>query len=137
MRPRAVITSIDALVATLASYSSRLDALELVAHRHRFGLDPTVWTAPTLAGTWANTAGVQAAQYRKVGDVVSLRGAVSGGTGTIFTLPVGFRPPADLRFGTSANAAFGTVTITTAGVVALASGSATAVWLDTSFSITT
>lgn len=38
-------------------------------------------------------------EYRKVGDVVQLRGLLRGGTANpITTLPAGFRPPADLIF---------------------------------------
>jgi hypothetical protein len=38
-------------------------------------------------------------QYRKVGDMVELRGVIRGGTaGTVaFTLPAGFRPPAHIE----------------------------------------
>ena len=46
--------------------------------------------------SWVNFgAAEQTAQYRKIGDLVYLRGTVkSGTTGVIFTLPVGYRPPA-------------------------------------------
>lgn len=64
--------------------------------------DVTPWTAPTLVNSWANFGGgFQEAQYRKVGDIVHLRGLIGGGTAapvTIFTLPVGFRPPATVLF---------------------------------------
>lgn len=55
----------------------------------------TSWTAPTLTNSWADyAAGVVATGYRRVGDVVHLRGAIKSGTlaAAAFTLPVGFRP---------------------------------------------
>jgi hypothetical protein len=60
---------------------------------------PTAWTAVTFSGGWSNNvAPYQTAQYRKIGDLVYLRGSIDGGTlgGVAFTLPVGFRPPADI-----------------------------------------
>jgi hypothetical protein len=69
------------------------------------GSQPTqpssAWTNLTLLNGWANEAsGIQAAQYRLVGDRVEVRGSItkSGTTGTNpFNLPVGCRPPALLR----------------------------------------
>jgi len=57
---------------------------------------PTPWTTLVLQNGWVNQAGT--AQYRKVGDMVQMRGTVGGGTaGTnVAILPVGFRPPAGL-----------------------------------------
>lgn len=52
----------------------------------------TGWITPTLAGSWASSAGLTI-QYRRKNGVVYLKGrAVSGASGTIFTLPAGFRP---------------------------------------------
>jgi hypothetical protein len=66
---------------------------------------PTAWTnITTWSNSWANYGGSwQTAQYRKHMDKVELRGlARNDGTvaafGTIFTLPVGYRPPAQLIF---------------------------------------
>lgn len=104
-------------------------------------LAPGAWTAPTFTGTWVNFGGTnQVAQYRKVGDRVEIRGVIK--TGTIataaFTLPVGFRPPAngDLTFATVSNALFGAITITAAGVVTPAVGSNVSFHLNCSFSVT-
>lgn len=60
---------------------------------------PPAWTPiTTFQNGWANlvAASEQSAQYRKIGDIVSLRGVISGGTMQVvaFILPVGFRPPA-------------------------------------------
>lgn len=55
----------------------------------------TAWTQATLQNGWAHQAG-QVVQYRKVGDMVQIRGRMDGGTSgfvAYFLLPVGFRPP--------------------------------------------
>ena len=55
--------------------------------------DADTWNVATLAGTWANHGiGWPTAAYRRVRGVVYLRGLVGAGTGTILTLPVGYRP---------------------------------------------
>lgn len=58
--------------------------------------------APTFATGWSNQGGTdQTAEYYKDGRVVALGGAIknaTAGASTIFTLPAGYRPPADLRF---------------------------------------
>lgn len=69
------------------------------ADRLILGAMATPWTAPTLLNSWTNYgAGFQACQYRRVGDVVQIRGLIQSGTSTIFTMPTGFRPPAILMF---------------------------------------
>jgi hypothetical protein len=57
--------------------------------------DPTpAWIAMPLVNGWGAYGGLIAPQYRKLGDMVQLRGTVQGGTAdTICTLPVGYRPP--------------------------------------------
>lgn len=81
------------------------------------------WTNPTLLNSWANFgAPFQTAQYRKIGDMVQLRGLIAGGTlGTnAFVLPSGFRPNAELIFASiqSSTANVGRVRIlSTGGVV--------------------
>jgi hypothetical protein len=67
------------------------------------GVAPTAWTAVTFLNGWSNYgSGFQTMQYRKVGDIVYLRGFVKGGTAStaVFALPVGYRPPATTRFAT-------------------------------------
>lgn len=59
---------------------------------------PSVWTAPTLINSWTNIGGgFRPAQYRKVGDIVYIRGVINGGVlgATAFVLPLGFRPLGD------------------------------------------
>lgn len=63
------------------------------------GATAGTWTAMPLGNSWANFGGGnQVAQYRKLGDMVQLRGAIASGTfnTTITTLPSGFRPPANI-----------------------------------------
>lgn len=66
-------------------------------------ITPSAWTNITLASglAWEDQLGSRP-QYRKVGDMVELRGAVKKSNGgnftvspqSVATLPVGFRPPA-------------------------------------------
>ena len=62
-------------------------------------VSPSAWTALPLFGAWvAYGAPYQVPQYRKRGDIVEVRGLIKNGViGTqAFTLPAGFRPPADM-----------------------------------------
>ena len=58
-------------------------------------LAPTAWTNLTLQNSWT---ALTACQYRKVNDIVYVRGSMQNGTpaaGTVLaTLPSGFRPTA-------------------------------------------
>lgn len=62
-------------------------------------IEPTIWTAMPLNNNWVN-APTYVTQYRKIGDMVHVRGRLYNGTMlvTAFTLPVGFRPPTALEF---------------------------------------
>lgn len=76
----------------------------------------TVWTQPTLVNSWVDYGGAFALiAYRKVGDIVQLRGTAKDGTlnTTAFTLPVGFRPAATYRIGTCD----GSIDVATSGAV--------------------
>lgn len=77
------------------------------------------WTALPLTGVAAVGAGFRVPQYRKIGDRVELRGAVSSSgmvNGTAFaTLPAGFRPTATEIFTITADANAGRLDVTTAG----------------------
>lgn len=58
------------------------------------------WTGVSFANSWSNYGSpYQEVQYRKVGDVVEVRGLArkdaTFGSQTVFTLPVGFRPIKD------------------------------------------
>jgi hypothetical protein len=65
-------------------------------------MKPTAWTAVTFLNGWHDFGGgYQTAQYRKVGDIVYVRGTIAN-SGTppsvCFTLPAGFRPLATMMF---------------------------------------
>jgi hypothetical protein len=105
--------------------------------------------APLMANGWANYgAPYGPCQYRKVGDVVSLRGLIQGGspvTSTMFTLPVGYRPGQVEHIhlvGCSPDICFAEIRISQNGPVALTTssqGATPAVWTslaDISFSTT-
>lgn len=88
------------------------------------------WTNVTFNTGWGNTGGGnQTCQYKKFGDFVFLRGLASRSSGSetiIFTLPSGFRPPANDRFPCLTDAAgHASVTIDTGGNVAYIVGSPT------------
>jgi hypothetical protein len=82
------------------------------------GRTPTAWTAPTLLNGWTNYSGY-VTQYRKIGDVVQIRGGVQGGTlgANIFVLPSGYRPPSQTQFPVSSYSVVGIITIDGSGNV--------------------
>jgi hypothetical protein len=121
---RQVASELEVITTDAAALDTRVIALE----------DDSGWQTPTLAGSWANYgSGKQNAQYRKQGDKVTVRGLVKSGSGTIFTLPTGYRPASELDFVTTATGAFGQLNITTAGVVSLAVGVNTYVAINLTF----
>jgi hypothetical protein len=58
---------------------------------------PTAWTVPAFVTGWGQYGGFSTVSYRKIGDLVYLRGLLNSVAGAVagvaFTLPVGFRPP--------------------------------------------
>jgi len=81
---------------------------------------PTAWTPVTFTGGWVNFGGAyQTAQYRKVGDVVQMRGVIKSGTmgAAAATLPVGFRPPATNQFVGVSAGTFGYTVVDASGAV--------------------
>jgi hypothetical protein len=98
--------------------------------KHNIAPSPT---APTLAGTWANLAlNYTAGYWRDELGYVHLRGGVGGGAAasTIFTLPVGFRPSAPVRFPIVTDTGYGFVQVNAAGTVVHGAGGTTNVYLD-------
>lgn len=83
----------------------------------------TSWASVSFNTGWNNLGGgYQATEYKKVGDLVFLRGLSqrsSGTNTTIFTLPSGFRPASTQRFAATSAGAFGEIEITTAGLVVI------------------
>lgn len=91
---------------------------------------PTAWiTASPMQNGWV-AYDARVPQYRKIGDIVYLRGVIkSGALGSqAFTLPVGYRPPSlgNLGFAVESNSAFGLVNIEPSGLVMPVIGQPTA-----------
>jgi len=88
------------------------------------------WSALTLntAGNWANYGGSYAvAAYKKVGDLVFIRGLVvrsSGADTLIATLPSGYRPGSYHLYATSGDDAFARIDIENDGEIRLQTGTA-------------
>lgn len=93
------------------------------------------WHAAVLAGTWTSPAGTFGPlQYRRDPDrYVTILGSVTGGAGTIFTLPADYRPLDNYGFVGSGNNAFARISVNTTGVVALVAGSATNLLIEARF----
>lgn len=89
--------------------------------------EDTGWITPTLSGSWVSTAGMTV-QYRRINGIVHLHGRATGGSGTMFVLPAGFRPadaaPSFLVQNGSVAGTACTVGMTSAGVVSGTSGTA-------------
>ena len=104
-----------------ASLTARLDG----------ELQPTAWTAVTFQNSWVNYGAPYGnCMYRKVGDRVFLRGIMKNGTvgAAAFTLPVGFRPPAQVQHQAAGTVQY--VDIATDGVVTPSTGTNPSVVLD-------
>jgi len=86
------------LAQDFADIMNDLDALQRRADRIDAGVNFTEVSTPTnyFTNSWVNySIGYhQEAQYRRIGDVVELRGMIKSGTigSAALTLPVGFRP---------------------------------------------
>jgi hypothetical protein len=85
--------------------------------------DPTpAWINVSFQNGWVNYGSVyQTVQYRKVGDMVQIRGLAKSGTigQVIFTLPGGYAPLASLQFAVDNAAKYGMVEVTSTGGVVL------------------
>lgn len=80
---------------------------------------------PAFAGAWTSPAGTFGALSftRDIDGYVTIRGsATAGAVGTIFTLPVGYRPPVNQGFAASGNNAFARITVGSLGTVSLVVG---------------
>lgn len=93
--------------------------------------DP-VMTAPTLSANWSNVSGAYqtARYYIDPTGIVYLEGSIKKATAgvageTIFTLPVGYRPSAQLSFAIDANGAYGKIDVKADGTVVYQAGTAT------------
>jgi hypothetical protein len=87
--------------APLALYADDMEVKEIT--------DPTLvtgWMPATLNNSWINYGTpYQQAEYRRVGDEVQVRGLIKSGSSgvSVLTLPVGFRPPAEMLYAGIAN----------------------------------
>ena len=114
------VLTLDNVDPTLADHATRKSYVDGLA-------SPSAWTAVTFQNSWTDLGGVdQTAQYRKIGDVVHLRGMITSGvmSSSAFTLPVGFRPAAQVWYGTVSANAFAAFYVTIAGLVVPSAGSA-------------
>lgn len=104
---------------------------------------PASGSCPSAVGGWCNltlqtgwvwysATGIFATpQYTKSADgVVTLKGLITGGTGTIATLPVGYRPAARLLLEAPSNSASARVDIDASGNILFMTGSNTWFSLD-------
>lgn len=138
MIQRAATGPIDELAGIIVDLRARMQTQEIIAHRHLFDLDPTPWTAVTFQNAWADLGGIwQLVEYRRVGDVTQIRGAMSGGTigAAAFVLPVGYRPPAALAFSTTSNNLFGSFSVAANGTVTPNVGSNVSFFVVCQFSV--
>lgn len=98
------------------------------------GVIGTGWSNLSFGSGWTDYgSGFMPGSYKKVGDLIFLRGLVkrtSGSGTTITTLPSGYRPPAQLLFAVHTNTGLGRVDIDTSGNVTLVGGGADWVQLN-------
>lgn len=94
----------------------------------------STWTSLSLGSGWANYgSGYQDAQYKKVGDLVFLRGHVkrtSGSSSTIATLPSGHRPASYTQVVVSSSGTYGQIDIANTGDMYLITGNVSLVSLN-------
>ena len=85
------------------------------------------WIAPTLLNGWINYgSGLAPAGYRKIRDIVYLRGMIKSGTvgASAFALPAAYQPPQAIQF-PATTGAFSWITVGTD--VTISSGPATGI----------
>lgn len=119
----------DRFARSIAELDRRIGEVERAAGRS----DATAWTYVTFQSSWADydTSGTWArAAYRRIGDVVYVRGLVKDGTigQPVFTLPAGFRPPGStgkgsVIFPTYTATGVGRVDVEPSGIVRAHTGS--------------
>jgi hypothetical protein len=95
----------------------------------------TAWTAPTLSTNWSVFGGLTAGYKLDTTGRVYLRGVITKSLAvvsgeTVFTLPAGFRPVQNTNFPAVSNSAFGYLSVSSAGVVAVQVGNAAWFSLD-------
>ena len=134
------VSGVDQHAALLNDMRQRIDALERVSHVHN-----PVWIAVAggvgFQNGWVNIGTSptnQPVEYRRVGDLVQIRGACKSGTVgfvTCFNLPVGYRPVAPVAFAAHSNLAFAAWFVSAAGNIQIIAGNNVGVDLMGWFSI--
>lgn len=97
----------------------------------------SVATSIGFSGTWVNFGGVYSVlQYKRVGPRIYIRGTIKSGTsGTaVFTLPVGFRPPTQIRLAIDCAGGHGFAEVQSSGVVTV-TGATTNVHFNHNFEV--
>lgn len=105
-------------------------------HTHK--LIDTGWIAPALLNGWVNYSapgtGFAPCGYRKIGNIVFLRGLLKSGTANLmFTLPAGYRPAWLMLLGIEAGGAHGRVDIAANGDVTRVAGGNAYIQIEFSF----
>ena len=117
--PVALSSSAPVDVVTTAAAVGTANAAARGDHTHK--LIDTGWLTPTLINGWAVYDALfgNAAMYRKIGNMVFLRGLVKNGTAgsVIYTLPVGYRPTVRMLFIVDATGGYGRLDIDPNGSV--------------------
>jgi hypothetical protein len=137
-------TARDTWTSSYSSYLSAGDTCQVGTSTYtwdgaEWNANDTGWTAATLVNSWVNFGGAYVtARYRRLNGWVQIEGVVKSGSvtsgTTIFTLPAGFLPSAQLLRPTQANSAFATIQVTAAGAVQCAAVPSNAsLTLDMSF----
>lgn len=132
---RAVTDPADHMALTVKDMMTRLEAIE----RYIGSGAVPLWTGVTFQNGWISFAGQQAVEFRKQGDRVFIRGQMASGTiSTVaFTLPVGYRPPAEIDFIVIAGAStFGNIAVRANGDVVPQVGNTTYFAVNLDFSTT-
>jgi hypothetical protein len=108
--------------APTAAWNTNSDQIATTAQvfNHLYSHDAPGWRPLTLTANWVNFGGAYpAASIKRIGrDMVFIRGVVnvSGSyAGTITTIPVDCRPPAQLIFSNASSVSSGQLLVTTAG----------------------
>lgn len=86
-----------------SDHNTIADALTAIVTQVNATATPTPWTAIPMTAPWvAYGQGYQAPQYRRIGDMVYLRGVANKGSNMVVneifgTVPAGFTPPAKVQ----------------------------------------
>lgn len=87
------------------------------------------WITPTLTNSWSNVGSgfYSASYYKDLNGRVYLKGVVTGGSGSIFTLGSGYIPSGEIRIPVANSGNINVLTIGTDGTIGAGSGNS---WVD-------